>query len=1790
FSAEAIAPALPALAFSPEAMYFNVTEGQNVGTRSFVVNVPAGTTDVPTVSLSSNQPWLTVPAAQAAGAGGLLQFNTAGLLAGGYTATVTASAPGYQTTTLPVSVTVAPVGQTADAIKVNFSDAATAAPLGFLRDFGKPYGLRTTAEQGTAAGSVAYTFGWKRRTDGALLDLSVGGTSNLGNGRNRNTSLDPDIDVRLATFMHMQANNVSGTFNGTKVEGYWEMQVPNGTYDVTVSAGDGQVGNVAADKEFHTLNVEGVNAFNRFESVGANGALTRFTANTVRVAVVDGALTINASETIGGVAYNGFNTKINSVVIQPVSSSPLLLFSPAQYTVNLPSGQTKTFKVNLNNSDEDPLSVQLTATQDGDTGAPAWLTFNGQVLSPANNVSYALGATGNELTFSVDATQLMARTEPYVARITAASPGYESSTLVLSVKVSNFNEGFRPYVTAVRPADGATNVSLSQSVSVELEFPSGNSIDGTTATPDRVLLYKVQGDELTLVTGTSVNSTAAGDAITLSAALELNTTYQFVITDQVKDANGYAMIPFTSRFTTIANAQDNPTDLTGVSFKEQILVDQTFGTDGFTTLVIGPDRRLYAATSGGKIERWDIKADGTLENHVTIAPFGASRRLLIGFVFDQAATAGNLVAWITHSSPAFEGATDWSGKLSRLNLTNPAAPQVTDYIINLPRSYKDHSSNSLAYGPDGALYFPQGSNAAMGAPDNSWGNRPERLLTASVLRFDIAKAVQQGLPLNAKTEEGGTYNPYAPNAPLTLYATGLRNAYDLVWHSNGELYVPTNGSAAGGNTPALLNGATWSDGSVYTGPTVPAMINVRDTQNDYLFRVVKGKYYGSPNPLRNEFILNGGNPSEGIDPGEVVWTDNLGVVRGYPVGTPVEPNYGGYAYDFELNKSPNGAIEYKSDAFGGKLKGKLLVCRFSGGDDLIVLQPGTVNKDIISATEGDKVPGFRRPFANPLDVVEDPVTGNLYISEYFDGNGDGKPRITLLIAAVPPVLAAKIEAPGQLIVSDPVAEDNLSGTASALETVTVRNTGTSPLVISSFALTGTDAAQFSLPGGTSGVTIAPGTSYNVPVAFSAASAGVKTASLFITSNHQGAAGHVTEVALRGLGTAGFDGTDEPSLQRVLDVHGLAVNAGDDDPASNVIHSSTIQQKAALLGDEVSVQSFVKAGNGPVTLQPLSVFGPTATDPIVRFGWYASTQPATAQAVFTVTNKNEAGAVEKRKGQTVNVQYTGLLSFDPANARFGFYSEWPFFSNRRLFSEDDLNTFSGAVPHHVRVYAVPGEANAYIIAFEEHISGFDYQDVVVIARNVKPYVPGTIAFSPVQLNFTAQQGNPEPPAAQTATVTVTGGAPNVTLTSDATWLTLPATGTPGAALSFGINVANLPAAGTYYANVTASANGYTAGTLQVALTVTPQAQTPLLSVNKTELILSGVKTGAYSGNITLKNEGTAPLALSSLALTGPNANLFTFGYVDEGQTATTGDIEPGQSRIVRVTFTPAGAVGPFSASLDLVTNATNTPSLSLGLYGMSTNGLEGLNEPPLAWVVQTLGYQVNVGWTGLTPPTDPVGAQPKGEEVLVPLFEKAGQGNVVITPVARYSPSLLLPFGFYTKSGSTPVRTAVGALSGGTGQHQTLFPQIASGSDQFDPGGSVFGLYVLGLQNRLTYTEDALNAGGPALHAARIYPMKNRQGQPAENSYLVCFEDASNGDYQDYMFVLTNVIPAGTRKTLAFAPQNLYFNVPEGGSAPAKTVTLTATNGSPANLALTKSASGNWLVLPAPAVGSLSLGV
>src|SRR4029079_13710609 len=136
------------------------------------------------------------------------------------------------------------------------------------------------------------------------------------------------------------------------------------------------------------------------------------------------------------------------------------------------------------------------------------------------------------------------------------------------------------------------------------------------------------------------------------------------------------------------------------------------------------------------------------------------------------------------------------------------------------------------------------------------------------------------------------------------------------------------------------------------------------TMPDFLFRIVKGGFYGHPNPTRGEFVMNGGNPTSFIDRGQV---------EAYPVVTQPDVNWRGYSFDFQNNKSPDGAIEYKSITFNGALKGKLLVVRYSQHDDIITRTPGRSKNDIVSSIDGTSIQGFSG-FVDPLDLTEDVKT------------------------------------------------------------------------------------------------------------------------------------------------------------------------------------------------------------------------------------------------------------------------------------------------------------------------------------------------------------------------------------------------------------------------------------------------------------------------------------------------------------------------------------------------------------------------------------------------------------------------------------------------------------------------------------------------------------------------------------------------------------------------------------------------------------------------------------------------
>jgi len=42
---------------------------------------------------------------------------------------------------------------------------------------------------------------------------------------------------------------------------------------------------------------------------------------------------------------------------------------------------------------------------------------------------------------------------------------------------------------------------------------------------------------------------------------------------------------------------------------------------------------------------------------------------------------------------------------------------------------------------------------------------------------------------------------------------------------------------------------------------------------------------------------------------------------------------------------------------------------------------------------------------------------------------------------------------------------------------------------------------------------------------------------------------------------------------------------------------------------------------------------------------------------------------------------------------------------------------------------------------------------------------------------------------------------------------------------------------------------------------------------------------------------------------------------------------------------------------------------------------------------------------------------------------------------------------------------------------------------------------------------------------KVYPLTDAAGNVVAASYLIAVEEAGNGDYQDYVFILSNVQPA-----------------------------------------------------------------
>ena len=500
-------------------------------------------------------------------------------------------------------------------------------------------------------------------------------------------------------------------------------------------------------------------------------------------------------------------------------------------------------------------------------------------------------------------------------------------------QVARTNDTF--HVLDIDPGNRTQGVELEPLIQIHVS----EKFDPASVTEDAVKLLRLSDNQPIAVNV----SGDLGGVITLSVnqPLRLNTEYELFVTAKVKSRNGDSLKPLSVRFRT-TDKQPRPLrdDISSFRF-EKTRIDQRDGVCGLA--ITGG--RLFACTWDGKLFSYELNDLGELVGEPKLE-FQVKRRIN-AIVADPASTYEKTILWLSYDSQhgLSLGPNDFSGVILRV-IIDRGVLSMHAFISGLPTG--DHPASGLVFGPDGRLFVSQGALSMLGGKPE----QPETPLSAATLAINLKHPIfREGRPVDVRK-----YNATTNPAALQVYATGIREAFDLCWHSRGSLFAGVNMNDTNDKTPQ--NGK------------LPA-VNVRPSE--MMLRIVEGKYYGHPNPSRNEWVLLGGNPTDEVDPWEVT---------ALPVGTMPEKNFDPSLLirDLERDKGPSadGVCEWTS---AGPLAGRLLFCFYTatrgihtyrvvdGGKRVADHQPLVDSKDRILR------------FGAPLDIVHD-RRGWLYVADF----------------------------------------------------------------------------------------------------------------------------------------------------------------------------------------------------------------------------------------------------------------------------------------------------------------------------------------------------------------------------------------------------------------------------------------------------------------------------------------------------------------------------------------------------------------------------------------------------------------------------------------------------------------------------------------------------------------------------------------------------------------------------------------------------------------------------------------
>ncbi len=523
------------------------------------------------------------------------------------------------------------------------------------------------------------------------------------------------------------------------------------------------------------------------------------------------------------------------------------------------------------------------------------------------------------------------------------------------------------------------------------------------------------------------------------------------------------------------------------------------------------------------------------------------------------------------------------------------------------------------------------------------------------------------------------------------------------------------------------------------------------------------------------------------------------------------------------------------------------------------------------------------------------------------------------------------------------------GSTSGAQTVTLTNSGNAVLTLNSISVTGTHAGDFSQSSNcpVSPVTLAVNASCTISVTFTPSGAGSSSASLSITDN---ASGSPQSVSLSGTGASPAPAVSFGPASLSFGPQDLGTTSGS--RSTTLTNSGTVALAISSIGiTGANASDFSQSSNCPVSPSTLAsgasctvsiTFSPSAggsRTASLSVGDNAAGSPqsvalsgagnAPAVTVSPVSVSFAGQTMGTTSGtQTVTLTNSGSAALAISSIGITGTNASDFAQSSNCPVPPSPSTLAAGASCTVSVTFTPTATGSRSASLTIADNAPGSPQSLGLSGTGMPPAPA-VRLTPSSLAFGSQQVGTTS-TTQTSTVQNTGTAPlnisgiSVGGSSPGDYAesdncpVAPATLATGATCVISVSFSPV-ATGSRTASVAIADDA--AGSPQ-SLPLTGTGTAPAVTLTPTSLAFGSQKVGSTSAaqTTTLKNSGTAPLAIAGLSVNGANAADYS-----QSSNCPQGPVTlaAGASCTISVTFTPS-ATGSRTANVSIADNASGSP--------------------------------------------------------------------------------------------------------------------------------------------------------------------------------------------------------------------------------------------------------------------------